>query len=59
MMGKNDDVDMDHRDSKIVSLAKKSRNLTVQLNKISAENESLRQSIRELNVRQLIQYYDD
>jgi predicted RNase H-like nuclease (RuvC/YqgF family) len=50
MVVKGDDTDMDHRDSKIVSLAKKSRNLTVQVNKLMAENDNLQQSIRDLNI---------
>jgi chromosome segregation ATPase len=49
MVEKVDEIDIDHRDSKIVSLAKKCRGLTVQVNKLSAENENLHQNIRELN----------
>ena len=42
--------EVDYRDSKIVSLAKKIRTYTVQLNKEKAENENLRTAIKELNV---------
>jgi len=41
--------DIDHRDSKIVSLAKKARNLTVLLNKEKAENDKFREEIASLH----------
>lgn len=46
---KHDDY-IDYRDTKIVSLAKKSRNLTVQLNKERAENDSLQRQVDNLQL---------
>jgi hypothetical protein len=46
--GENDDVD--YRDKKIVDLAKKVRNLSLQLTKYQSENESLKESVHEANL---------
>lgn len=49
VLNPSDEIHVDYRDSKIVSLAKKSRNLTMLLNKEKAENDSLKHSLYELN----------